>query len=259
MTGKDTFIATAVPVLRVSTDDKGQDPKRQLDLIQAWAARENVRLLPSVEDSLSGDKTDPWERPGFLQAIEDARDKGAVALVVETVDRLTRRGIEHYHLCVYNLREKEKLKLWRADQTMAEQESFAGQLVATIQAAMAQQWMERHKKAVRSGIDRARAKGAKFGRKPKQFTQAEMDFIESCLRVPRFIQHKNKQGLTKNPDYRGYKTIAHEVNKMRGAFDVVDKAAQEAKCVSEMTIRRIHKAMRQISPSDKMEGVTVAG
>lgn len=252
----------AQPYLRVSTDDKGQDPKRQLDLIQAWAARENVRLLPAIEDQgTSADKTDPFERPAFLEAIDAARDKGAQAIVVETVDRLTRRGIEHYHVSSYNLREREKLKLWKADQSLELQESFGGQLVATVQAAMAQQWMERHKKAVRSGIDRARANGAKFGRKPKVFTQAEMDFIEGCLRVPRFIAHRNKQGQTKNPEYRGYKTIAHEVNKMRGAFDVVDKAAQEAKCVSEMTIRRIHKAMTrvQILPSDKMRGVPVAG
>lgn len=264
MTGKDLSEQEKVakPYLRVSTDDKGQDPKRQMDLIRAWATREGVRLLEPTEDQgTSADKTDPFEREAFMEAIDDARDKGAQALVIETPDRLTRRGMGHYFLSVHNLKEKHRLKLWQSDQPLIQQDTFAGEIMSAIQAAMAQQWMERHKKAVRSGIDRARANGAVFGRKPKQFSDQEMAYIRDALMVPRFVSHHNKQGLTKNPAYKGYKSIAHEVNRMRGAYDVVDKAAREAKSVSEMTIRRIHKAMRavQMSSSDKTRGVTVEG
>lgn len=245
-----------VPYLRTSTDDKGQVPLRQLDVIRPWVGPNDTLEAPFIDEGTSG-STDPMERKVFLAAIERAREIGG-SLVVESPDRLTRGGPRSWYVTQYRLDVEHRLKIYSADQALEIQSSFQGEMIATIKSLMAKEWLDNHRKKVKSGIERARANGAKFGRKPKVFTQPEMDFIETCLRVPRFVPHKNKQGQTPNPAYQGYKTIAHEVNKMRGAYDVVDKAAQEAKCVSEMTIRRIHKAMThvQILPSDKSRGVT---
>jgi hypothetical protein len=63
----------AVPYLRVSTDDKGQDPKRQLEVIRPWAEREGVTLLDAVlDEGTSATKTNPFERKKFLGACERA-------------------------------------------------------------------------------------------------------------------------------------------------------------------------------------------
>lgn len=236
------------PYLRVSTDDKGQDPKRQSDLIQAWATRERVRLMPPIEDNISADKTDPFERDAFMHAIEEARDKGADGILIETTDRLTRRGMAHFFVCQYRLKTDHRLNVYVSDQGLEQQASMGGEIVLAIQAAMAQQWMERHKRAVKSGMDRARLNGSKFGRKPKQFTEDEMTYIKTELAKPAMIPHKNKQGLTRNPEKLGYKTIAHEINRRRGCFELVDDRSRKSKMISEMTIRRIHKAVKDSQP-----------
>jgi DNA invertase Pin-like site-specific DNA recombinase len=54
---------SALPYLRVSTDDRGQDAERQLEVIRPWAAREGVTLLDAVPDEgTSASKTDPRRR-----------------------------------------------------------------------------------------------------------------------------------------------------------------------------------------------------
>ena len=63
----------AVPYLRVSTDDKGQDPARQMVTIAPWAKANGVELLPEVVDEgTSASKTDPFQRAKFKAAIERA-------------------------------------------------------------------------------------------------------------------------------------------------------------------------------------------
>jgi predicted site-specific integrase-resolvase len=58
----------AVPYLRVSTDDKGQDPVRQMEVIAPWAAREGIELLAAViDEGTSASKTNPFERERFLR------------------------------------------------------------------------------------------------------------------------------------------------------------------------------------------------
>lgn len=237
-----------VPYLRVSTDDKGQDPERQLDLIKSWAARENIVLGNVFRDvGVSGD-SDPLERQGFKDAMEEASDKGFSGLVVEAPDRLTRGGVPAFWVASWRLENEHKLKVYAADQGFAEQSSMAGVLFSTIKAAMAKEWLDRHRKAVKSGMERARRNGSYIGRKPKPFSADEEIFIRGQLAVPALVPHRNKQGLTKNPDRLGWKAIAHEVNKRRGVFDIVDSNARKRKAISPMTIRRLARVWAGKSP-----------
>lgn len=83
----------ALPYLRVSTDDKGQEPLRQLDVIRPWAAREGVELLdPEIDEGTSASKTNSFDRARFIAACERAKAEGADAIVVEVGDRFGRRG-----------------------------------------------------------------------------------------------------------------------------------------------------------------------
>jgi hypothetical protein len=54
----DLSIPTALPYIRTSTDDQGQNPERQIDLIEAWAETHGVELLePVVDEGTSASKT----------------------------------------------------------------------------------------------------------------------------------------------------------------------------------------------------------
>src|SRR5438093_11174406 len=82
---------SVLPYLRVSTDDKGQDPKRQLSSIGGWAEREEFQLLEPEEDiGTSASKVPALERPFFIRACERAEAAGAAGLIIETPDRFSR-------------------------------------------------------------------------------------------------------------------------------------------------------------------------
>lgn len=240
--------------LRVSTDDKGQNPQRQFDVIKTWASTNGVELTGQVpEEGVSGD-TDPLERAGFRAAIEEARFKGATGIVVESPDRFSRGGIDAVGVAKWRLQKEERLDLFFADMTLAEQDGLYGSILRAIKAAMAKEWLDNHRKKVKSGMDRARANGSKFGRKPKQFTDPEIDVIRRELAKP---VYRNKKGNSPTPGRKGWKGIAHEINTMRGCFEIADPKFREKKMISESTVKRLARQLGLLEgvQGQKSEGV----
>lgn len=240
--GRESLTSTApkeqrplrvIPYLRVSTDDKGQDPGRQLDVIQAWAARENAELGPAFRDEgVSGD-SDPFTRNGFNEAVDEARDKGFNGIVVEAPDRLTRGGPAAWYVAQWRCQKEQRLNVYSADQGLVEQSSFMGELYTTIKVLMAKEWLDRHRKAVKSGMERAKRNGSFIGAKPKPFSDMEQ----------RFVREELAKG-PKDASKKGWKGIAHEINRMRGCFEIVDPVQRKRKSISSMTIRRLAKAWK---------------
>ena len=80
----------AVASLRVSTDEQKLGPEAQRAAIEAWAAREGVRIAAwFIDEGVSGG-ADLGERPGLVAAIAALREHGAGVLVVAKRDRLAR-------------------------------------------------------------------------------------------------------------------------------------------------------------------------
>lgn len=219
----------AVPYLRTSTDDKGQDPMRQLDPIKSWAIGQGVTLLPPFIDEGTSGSTDPFEREVFKKAVEEARFKGADAIVVEAPDRFTRGGPAAYYVAAHRLKTNEYLNLWKADMSLKEQEGFIGEILTAIKAAMAKEWLDRHVQATKSGMARWMAAGGKPGKPPKTFTPEEQRFI---------IEHRDQ----KDPD--SWDWIANELSKKREAFEVTDRLARYRRMVSEGTVRRFYNRFK---------------
>lgn len=224
----------AQPYLRTSTDDKGQDPERQMERITAWAASERVQLLPPVVDEGTSGDVEPLKRPKMQEAIRLAKLGGAEAIIVEAPDRFTREGMMKLHVSMWKLTEQYGLQLWNADKTKLEQTSFSGQLMSAIKAEQAREWLDEHRKKVKSKLDKIRCtvhghgqlpdescNGKHLGRKWKPFTQAE-DVL---------ILAGRQHGL-------GWATIALEVNKLRGALEIVTPALRRAKGTSYGAVRR---------------------
>lgn len=237
---------TAVPYYRTSTDDKGQDIDRQSDPTQSWAAREGVKLHPAFKDEGTSGSKDPFERPVFLEAVKQARYLGATAIVVEAPDRFTRGGPAKFYVAAHRLLETEKLKLWTADQPLAQQESFVGEILTAIKAAMAKEWLDRHVQATKSGMARYKAAGGQMGQPPKKFTQEEERFVLEA------------RDATKPP--MAWKRLALELSKKRGAFDVTDDAARYRRMVSDGHVRRFYERLKSANspnlantPKEKVE------
>lgn len=211
-----------VPYLRTSTDDKGQRPDRQLSVIAPWAEREGVELVAAVVDEgTSAHKTNPFERPKFLEACKVAQAIGADGVVVEKADRFTRQGWEAEGWARTELRLRYGLGLYTCEASVSDAASDVNRLRQAIESEFAWKWIENHRARVQSGIAAAKARGVKFGPPEKPLTDAEVVMIKK-LRA---------EGL-------GDRRIARVVSETRGAYKLVDPRAQRRKGISATLVRK---------------------
>lgn len=218
------FDKFAVPYVRVSTDDKGQDPARQLDVIRPWAAREGFGLLKPEEDiGTSGSKVPPLQRPKFLKACERAKAAGAEAILVEMPDRFSRQDPE---LAIWEKVEVRRifgLEIYFACFPREFQVTPMGRSMITLQHAAAHMWVVDHTAKVVSGMARGKARGVKYGRKPKELTEAEIDRV-LALR-----------------ESSGWEKIAMTINKERGLLELTDKKRARERGISSGSLRRMDR------------------
>jgi DNA invertase Pin-like site-specific DNA recombinase len=147
--------------LRISTDNRGQDPKLQradlehICLQRGW----NIVKVYEVEESAFGKKP----RDQFQAMLEDARRGKFQVLVVWSMDRFSREGewsvsrimasLQDWHVTFYSYNEP----------FLDTSGPFAGFLIPLF-AWLARQESLRKGRAVKLGMEKARAKGACIGR-----------------------------------------------------------------------------------------------
>lgn len=83
----------AIAYLRVSTDKQDLGPEAQRTAIHQWAKREGVTLIAEHLDKGVSGATPVDQRPGFLAALADLRERRAGVFVVARRDRLAREVI----------------------------------------------------------------------------------------------------------------------------------------------------------------------
>jgi len=170
------MIARAVPYLRTSTDDKGADPLRQLDRIRPWAEREGIILTDAITDEgTSAYKLAPFDRPAFRRAVELAKLMQADYIVVESIDRMSRQGIEQWYRASIRLQDEHALTVVWADMPLRDQTGMAGSIILAVRAHMAHDYSRLLSERVSSGMARAkRQKGRVYGRPAKTLTDAQL-------------------------------------------------------------------------------------
>lgn len=82
--------AVAVGYIRVSTDRQDESPAAQRAELEAWAAKQGVRLAAIFEDIDVGGADRMEDRPGFLHALAALREHGAGAFLVRNRQRFVR-------------------------------------------------------------------------------------------------------------------------------------------------------------------------
>lgn len=228
-----------VGYLRVSTDDKGQRPERQKEKIDRWAGNEQgVRVVAwIVDEGMSASKTNPFERPKFMETVEAAVGAGADGLVVEKGDRLTRQGNEEFGWAVVELRRRFALKVVCADLPLDQQDVMGGRVKRALDAEMAHEWSKTHAERVLGGMKLTETEGTKSG-KPIGAPRKVLSEDELAL-----VVKLNAEGL-------GSRRIAGEISRRRGVEEVYDRKAKRRRSVSEWKIRQVLKA-RENSDREK--------
>lgn len=159
-----------VAYLRVSTDDKGQDPSRQKAPILARATKDGHEVVAWVIDEGTSGAVPAMERPRVQEAIKLAKSLGARALVVEAVDRWSRGGWQDVGVSMYQLESDHGLGLLFAD---LQGDDFVVELLTGILATIAKMNRKRLAEMTRTGMANARAKGVRLGRPAKPDLTAE--------------------------------------------------------------------------------------
>lgn len=228
----------AVPYYRVSTDDKGQDPSRQAALCDPWAQQNQVALTrPVIDEGTSASKTDPYQRPAFLQAIALAKLEKANAILVENIDRFSRKGSKMTGYYKVKLELEHKLKLWCADRSMEAQDSSSGELIESVQAFIGREKSEVLSRRVKEGMAKAKARGVHLGQPPKKLSQPEKDLASKM----------QEEG-------HGFGAIAAKINEARGVHLIATPEVRRRKSVSEATVRRAFKPRKPSEGSNPSEG-----
>ncbi len=216
--------------LRVSTDDKGQDPDRQKGLIQTWADRNGHTVAAWVADEGTSGAVPPLQRQMVLEALDLAETHQAEAIAVESVDRWTRGGWQDLGVSMFLLdTEHGGLKLAVAD--IPSGDEFVAELLAGIMATLGKMFRKRLQEQIKSGLANAKAKGwpnGEPGRRPKPaLTAVEADL---ALQV---LEREGKNGAIAN----GYHSAALAVSRSRGAFDLADPKRRQLATVSSWWVR----------------------
>ncbi|MGA2770093.1 MAG: recombinase family protein [Bryobacteraceae bacterium] len=150
---------------RVSTKDKGQDYENQLLELRQFVAHkagEGWTVVHEYVDKASGKTAD---RPAFRQMFEDASRKKFDLVLFWSLDRFSREGV------VETLQHLERLKSngiqwWSFKEEYLRSIGPFAEAVLAILACVAKQERIRLSERVLAGLNRARAKGIRLGRRP---------------------------------------------------------------------------------------------
>lgn len=157
---------------RVSTKkERGlQNPETQLRQLREFAATQNWDATAEYIDHESGSKAD---RPEFLHMMEAASKRQFDILLFWSVDRFSREGIVPVltnlkRLSGYGVRYRSY------QEPFIDTTSEFGDLLAAFVAKIAELERKRIRARINAGLDRARAKGVKLGRKRLVFDRSKV-------------------------------------------------------------------------------------
>lgn len=150
---------------RVSTDDKDQNPDRQLIRCRRYCEDHGHTIVKELVDYHTGDSS-LSERPSGSQ-INNYSDHG---LVFFSMDRLTREHPTKVMLLLNNL-EDRGIKVMSATEPAFNLESDFSEVILYIMSWFNNWYLKELKKNVKSGLDRARARGKVLGRPKAKFNE----------------------------------------------------------------------------------------
>ena len=145
---------------RVSTLDKGQDPEVQLRELREYVAHRGWEVVGEFVDRVSGAKE---QRPDLDRLLLEMRRGKCQGFVVVRLDRLG-RSLKHLLTLLTDFEERNIALI-----SLKEGIDFStstGKLMFSIVGAMAQFERDLIRERVKAGLDYARAKGVRIGRKP---------------------------------------------------------------------------------------------
>jgi DNA invertase Pin-like site-specific DNA recombinase len=145
---------------RVSTADKGQDTEVQLAPLRAYAAAQGLEVVAEYVDAgISGAKR---SRPELNRLMADAHQQKFSAIIVARFDRFARSA--SHLLQALETFQSQGIRFVSINEAI-DTNTLAGKMVFTVLAAVAEMERGLIAERVKAGLNHARSKGVKLGRK----------------------------------------------------------------------------------------------
>jgi len=148
---------------RVSTDDKDQNPDRQIDPCKKYCEIHDHDIVEIITEYYTGD-SDPFTRPKGKCLLK----KKAKGIVVFSIDRLTRQHPIKVIRMINDLKYKD-VKIISVTESAFNMEGEFGDLIIYIMTWFNNYFLTKLKKDIKSGIEKARRDGKQIGRKKLDF------------------------------------------------------------------------------------------
>ena len=155
----------AVLYARVSTDDKDQKPDRQLLKLRQYSELHEHVIVDEIIDYDTGD-TDPFKRENGKRLL----DKNPDGILIFSMDRFTRQHPTKVFSMMTNLKD-QNIKLVSITEPIFNMESEFAEVMIYLLTWWNNYYLKKLKRDIKSGMDRARAKGKQIGRTPATFNK----------------------------------------------------------------------------------------
>jgi putative DNA-invertase from lambdoid prophage Rac len=150
---------------RVSTDDKDQDPTRQIKPCLNYCEVHNHQIIEVITEHHSGD-TDPFTRPEGKRLLED----GTEGIISFSMDRLTREHPTKVFSMLARLKD-QGVKIVSVTEPAFNMESEFAEVLIFLMTWWNNYFLKKLKRDIRSGMDKARSEGKHIGRAKAKFNQ----------------------------------------------------------------------------------------
>lgn len=150
---------------RVSTDDKEQDPERQLIKLRSYTQLHEHTILEEIVDYNTGD-SNPFKRENGKRLL----DNNPEGILFFSMDRFTRQ----HPVKVFNIMSdmrNQNIKLVSITEPIFNMESEFAEVMIYLLTWYNNYFLKKLKRDIKSGMDRARLKGKQIGRKPATFNK----------------------------------------------------------------------------------------
>ena len=191
---------------RVSTDDKEQNPERQILKCKEYCDLKNHEVVETIEEYMTGD-SNPFKRPKGERLLELKHE----GIVIFSMDRLTR---EHpiKVIQMLNNMKNQGIKIISITEPAFNMESEFSDLLIYMMTWFNNYFLTKLKRDTKAGMERARKEGKIIGRPKIKFNQYrayQLLFIDKLsqrkvseeLGVSLTSINRFKRVAEKNPDF----------------------------------------------------------
>ena len=148
---------------RVSTDDKGQDPKVQLEKCRSYCELHSHTIYAEfIDQGISGDSF-YYDRPQGKLLYELINKNKIEGIVCFSIDRFSRQSPMKILPLLSSLKDRGILFISITESAFNMEGEFA-EVIRYLIAWFGNYWLISHKKKVNAGIDKARKFGTKSGK-----------------------------------------------------------------------------------------------